>query len=377
MSENKLLPYEIVQKIIIQDNAVFLTGADSAVRPRTFIKREDPALTAAFRTGGLRGLLTAVIRRVYTGHYHLRAGSRITRAIRESVHAMSLTQIHMLEEDAVVEQLALMSERILTRPDYDPTEDAMALLQPQPHGDLTVRVRLFGQVELENSRGRVVENRGRQPLSWALLKYLLAEPGREVSLNELLRIGLWPPSKDGGDEIGAARVRLRRLRGSLQPLGLDGTQGLVTFGADKYGINPKYQLATDTEEFLSLAESVKQHPLHEQEALTQCIRALELFRGPFMEYTEDAPWVMEYRNYYHREFKALALDTLQRSAAVNDKRAVALVSQRAAAILPEDRELHRTIIRYLVEQGQDTELMRHITQLHRTGEAGWLDALGL
>lgn len=80
---------------------------------------------------------------------------------------------------------------------------------------LVVQAKLFGPVELSDQWGSVVERPARRPLPWLLLKYLLANPGREVSGRELDR-ELWPERAKGSTDNNL-RVRLHRLRESLAP----------------------------------------------------------------------------------------------------------------------------------------------------------------
>ena len=370
--------YDIVNKIIIEDDSVFLSKARSDIRPLDFQRTADPLLTDVYQKSGLLAMLSIVLRRVYRGEYRLRAQSKITRALRESLHAFPLELIGKLDEDTVVYYLSVVAEKILGDPDYEPAEELQALLR-QYAGDAeqnsqenVVRIKLFGQIELHNSKGNVVENPSRQSLPWMLLKYLLVDPEREVELSELLQVGIWPASREEVDEVGAARVRLRRLRDALRPLGLDGKQGLVTFSAGKYKINPQYVLQLDTTSFLALMEGMKNLPPESADGLRLCREALELFRGPFMDGTEDEAWLKPHRDFYHQEFQTLVRATLERCALLNNSEVIPLLCRRAAAIVPWDEALQQEIIAYLVKHQRESDLMQHMTRLIRSGKADWI-----
>lgn len=232
-------------------------------------------------------------------------------------------------------------------------------------------LRLFGAVELENSLGRVEENRSRRSLSWLLLKYLLLNRGREVSAEEMEDC-LWTGEDDSCDDV-ALRVRLRRLREALQPLGADGRKGLVLYSLGKYTINPQYDISSDEEIFLRSMERVRTLPINSPEGLDYCARALEAMRGEYMEYTGDAPWLQAYRDYYRRELAWLCRAALERSRALEDDRLLGLLCRRSAALIPEDEELHRGLLAYLMERGRQIELLHYVSQLSRSGKALWLD----
>ena len=215
-----------------------------------------------------------------------------------------------------------------------------------------LRVTLFGGVTLENQHGRVVENPSRQSKPWLLLKYLLVNRHRAVDQGELT--ALWP--EGGGDS--AARVRLNRLREALTPLGLDGKSGLVQYSAGVYRLNPRCALDVDEDRLTALLDRLRSCGPRDPAGLGLCMGALTLFNGPFLDKT-TAPWAAPYRDYYRREFAALARETLARSRLLEDDRAASLLLQRAAVMAPEDADLHRDIRGYLEENHRDMDLLRY------------------
>ena len=238
-------------------------------------------------------------------------------------------------------------------------------------GEFLVQIKLFGLVELKNQSGEIIENRSRQPLPWLLLKYLLVDPLREVDLYELLDT-IWPASENG-EELNAARVRLRRLRESLEPLNLGGRKGLILYSDGKYSLNPLYEIKTDADEFLKLIKQSQNYENNDPVGLQLCMQALELYRGQYMECTENAVWLDKYRSYYNREFSNLARSIIDRSKTLQVNDLIKLLCQRTSAILPSDEKLHREIISYLMDQKMELELMRHISRLTRSGQADWLE----
>ncbi len=230
-----------------------------------------------------------------------------------------------------------------------------------------VHVRLFGALELSNRRGTAGENRARQSLSWLLLKYLLANPGREVGSDELEE-KLWPISSGEGN--GAERVRLRRLREALAPLGLDGRDGLVLYSRGKYILNPDFELLSDEDELLRLMARIR---MGGSEALSLCTQALELLRGEYLEYTDAAPWLERHREYYRRESAWLCGEALRLCVEGQKTAPLGLICRRACSLAPGEEALHRAIIGYLIQNKMEIELLRHISHLSRSGRAPWLD----
>lgn len=235
--------------------------------------------------------------------------------------------------------------------------------------DRIVNVRLFGAVELENKWGSIKENKSKRSQQWALLKYLLANRKRIVTFDELFE-NLWPASEHRFDDENVMRVRLTRLRSELSPLNLNGKNGLILYSDEKYRLNPTFPLKTDTDDFMDLKRQSEQFAVEDPMGLKLCADALELFRGPFMEYSKDAPWVEEIRSAYFKELSALARNTLARIKALKTDEVLPLLCQRTAAMIPEDSELHNEIISHLKEQKKDLLYTQHIFALTHSGKIG-------
>jgi len=247
------------------------------------------------------------------------------------------------------------------------------LKKPEEMGEFEVNVRLFGKLEIENKWGKVNEPRANRAGSWMLLKYLLANAGREITQEELQDAIL--PGGAESDTDGNARVRLTRARKVLEPLHLNGAKrGLILFNFGKYSVNPEYDIYSDEACFLELKRKIKASPVGDPAGMELCIEAIELFRGPYLDDVQTRPWIDSYRRAYANEFAALGLDTLSRVEALGDARAVPLLCRRAVAIAPDAEELHKALVKYLVEQKEEVELLRYISQLARTG-VEWVSKL--
>ncbi len=242
--------------------------------------------------------------------------------------------------------------------------------------DMSLLVRCFGGLELENRHGRAAENLMRPSHSWQLLKYLLLSRGGSVDVDELCET-LWPDEVDHGGTL--MRVRLRRLREALAPLGLGGVRdGLVLYSYGKYYLNSDYELRFEEDEYKAILEKLRAMPMDEPEGLGLCCRALELQRGQYMGERNDGNWLRPMREHYRREFVYLAYNTLGRTKLLGDNRALELLCSRTVGMVPEEENLHRAVVGYLVEQRREHELIRYITRLSRVDGSGakWLNELG-
>ena len=107
------MAYEIVSKLILRDGTVYIEGADSAVRPLEFRQRVDEELTACCRAAGLTAMLEQEGRRIHRGEHHLRAKSRLTRALRGAMSAIGLEEFLAMGEDEGAARLAALAAEAL------------------------------------------------------------------------------------------------------------------------------------------------------------------------------------------------------------------------------------------------------------------------
>lgn len=244
-------------------------------------------------------------------------------------------------------------------------------IKPADLADNEVLVRLFGDVEVENKWGRVNDNSARpHALTWLMLKYLLVNSNRDVDVEEIMSLSY--DGKEVNVPEGAMRTRLQRTRTVLKPLKLNDMHGFILHSEGKIRINPDYTLITDEKAFNELLARLDGIGEVDTEGLNICTEALELCRGIYMGYTREAAWLKPYQKHYKRKFVRLCEDTLRRMRALKSDSACALLWRRAIMIVPEAEELHKAVISYMVERGQDIELLRYVSQLAHRG-AGWLD----
>ncbi|MCD8373786.1 MAG: hypothetical protein LUC20_01585 [Oscillospiraceae bacterium] len=226
-----------------------------------------------------------------------------------------------------------------------------------------IAVRLFGAVELRRGAVRVGERRERESLPWTLLKYLLVNRGREVSMEELDAV-LWAAPDGSAISSGNARVRLSRLRKLLEPVTDDKRGGgLVLCYGGRFALNSDYRLTFDCDEFAALCRAERGLPPDDDTAVAVCGKALELYGGEFLAFTAPAPWLDVYREQYAELFRALAARTLERIKETGDETALDLLCSRSAELAPEDSELNDAIVAYLMERKMQIELVRHVSRL--------------
>ena len=258
--------------------------------------------------------------------------------------------------------------------DWLDTKQAFGFLDPklsqQTLNSKYIHVKLFGNLEFSNQRGRMVEILAPENIPLLMLKYLLLYPNQ--SLLPEVGVQMWPARKPGASTEGTVCQRVRRMGNALRPLYLNGKHGLLLEQNGTVSLNSAYTLERDVDLFAELMKQIGQTAASDPKGLRLCVKALALYDGPLLEYTQNAPWLEEHRRHYHTQFISLVHDTLNRIKTLNTEEGLLQLCHRAGTLLPEDQTLQEEILQYLSQRNHDLRIVGHIARLKATGKAEWM-----
>lgn len=111
------MSHEIVKSITIQDDKVFLTSADSSLRPLDFNRWECTSLSQILAEKGRDALYATIGKEVWNGNMELRQGSKLCKLFLEARNALpSGLSFLSLESKAAGEFLGKMVSRLEANP---------------------------------------------------------------------------------------------------------------------------------------------------------------------------------------------------------------------------------------------------------------------
>ncbi len=212
-----------------------------------------------------------------------------------------------------------------------------------------LRIRLFGQVEVEVDGVRLTPPAGRR--AWALLSWLALHPGPNARAR--VAAAFWPDMPDA-----AARQNLRSAVRVLR-------QGLTDAGArhlrasrDQLGLDPPEEIRLDLDEFADLA------------AAGRLAEAVALARAELLaEFDDD--WVQEPRERLRAEVLGLLERLAQDAEADGDPDAALAWTRRQAELAPQAEEPQRRLMTRLARAGDVGKEKEHEhTDDGRTPDAG-------
>ena len=159
--------------------------------------------------------------------------------------------------------------------------------KPQVEKENDLYVNLMGNLEVHGFRLNLDERRINAPMGWNILVYLLLHRQRNVNYGELAW-HLWQemPTKAAANKVRGAIYRFRRYYEGLADEYLTVSEGTG------YGLNPFYQITTDTDLFEMYW--IQANELHSRTDRIELLKkAFELYRGPLFQTAVGATWMMQ------------------------------------------------------------------------------------
>ena len=228
-----------------------------------------------------------------------------------------------------------------------------------------VDISMLGPFTVAYRGSSVRESRYKDALPWQLMKYLAANYPRKIG-NDELAYGLWDNGKTFEESEGAIRVRLRRLRESLNTIGLGNCRtGLVLSEDDSFFLSPDYAVRTDLQQirqFVRFASEKSQSP---QSRVAACRQALRLFRGRYLELSSPAAWMEPGRTESRKLFCDLTQITIELSPADPTGQSLMQLAEKALLVVPDEVFVNTEIIRQLLAQGHFSHAVSHYSALTR------------
>lgn len=197
----------------------------------------------------------------------------------------------------------------------------------------------------------------------ALLRFLVARRGRPTSREALMEL-LWPEA-DPARASGNLRVVLHALRRGLE--GHTGRGRVILSEGDLIYLDPSSRVWVDAEDFVQRARRATElaGQTQDDEALDECRRAAELYKG---EYLEDEPY-SDWCLFERERLKETYLNLLKLMASTLAKRgdlAGAIDACRAALSAdPGREEMHRELVGLLWQAGRRDEALRQYETCRR------------
>lgn len=234
-----------------------------------------------------------------------------------------------------------------------------------------VSVRMLGEFAIRQGDREISDNDNRSWKIWLLMAHMIYNHDRTVSPEEMVTL-LWGPEERGSNPLNALKTMLHRARACLNQLGDNVGHTLILRRDGSYAWNDDVPFTLDAEEFDRLCRegSDTRDP---EIRLELWMKALPMYRGPFLEKLASDPWVVPIAAYFHDLYIHTVLDAMPLLERRERWADVARLCTRAVEVEPHREDLYRHLMTALIRSGRQQDAV----EVYERMSAQLLDELGL
>lgn len=210
-----------------------------------------------------------------------------------------------------------------------------------------IHIRMLGEFSLQAGEYKISDSDNRTRKVWRLLAYLICQRGRAVSQKRLMEL-LWGDEPTSTNPENALRITFHRMRTMLNRLWPTAGRDLIVRREGGYAWNEQQSVSVDYERFDKLCSA---KCADEEQRLKDCLEALELYRGDFLEKQSSETWVIPLSTHYHNLYITAVLDAAQLLADRDRHEEAARICRSAVPAEPYHEPLHQMLIRELAAIG--------------------------
>lgn len=187
-----------------------------------------------------------------------------------------------------------------------------------------------------------------------LLIYILMHREHPITTQELAE-ALWT-EEETDNPAGALKNLMYRLRKCLKSA--LGNRTYILTGPGVYCWNRALPVTLDVEEFEQFAQNAKRAG-DMQESIENYEKALECYRGEFMDHALDKHWMVTLSTYYHSLFLTLTKELAEIYFGAERYRDIERICMRGLQFDRADEQLHYSYIKALIHQNKFELAMRN------------------
>lgn len=206
-----------------------------------------------------------------------------------------------------------------------------------------LQIRTFGDFSLQCGDVVLSDANNRTRKNWILLAWLICHRGRTVSQKKLIEL-LWGEEPSSSNPENALRITFHRTRALLDQLWPGAGHELIQRRDNGYFWNNEIPVVVDSEQFDELCRPAS---AEEEDRLDNCLKALELYRGEFLERFSSETWVIPISTHFHNVFLSTSMEAATLLSKEGCHREAADICRRAAQLEPYHEPLYQLLIQEL------------------------------
>lgn len=216
-----------------------------------------------------------------------------------------------------------------------------------------IYVTMLGEFSLTFGEQKITESDTRSRNGWLLLAYILCHQSRPLPQEELIDL-LYGDDPKGSNPTNALKTALHRVRALLDNLWPGAGHELIIHRDGGYRWNRDFPTVLDINEFEQLRQVVTEQ---EDEALDCYLKALNLYRGEFLNKLSSQAWVLPMSAFFHNQAIQLTQKVIPMLTERGRMEEAEEVCRRALAMEPYHEALHCQMMRILLGNGKQKEVV--------------------
>lgn len=225
-----------------------------------------------------------------------------------------------------------------------------------------LRVRMFGGFSIQYGEKKLTENVGRTKKVWALVEFLLAHRGKDVSQENLME-ALWG-DEEFSNPLGTLKNLVYRARKQLNELMPPGeTVSFIQFERSTYVWNSLIPCRMDTAEFEALWKKAGDERLAKEERVRLYQAAAALYQGEFLPKSSYMDWVVSKSAYYSTIYNECVLSLCEMLVALHRYDELVVACERAVLHCPLSEDIHQALLYGYYKTGQPSKAIPHYERL--------------
>lgn len=210
-----------------------------------------------------------------------------------------------------------------------------------------IRIRMLGEFSLTAGDAKISDNDNRTKKVWLVLAYLICHRGRVISQKKLIEM-LWGEESTSSNPENALRITFHRVRSTLDKLWPNAGRDLVIYKDGGYTWNDQAEVTLDCEEFDRLCRRRNEDG---EERLKDCLDALSLYGGDFLEKQASETWIIPISTHFHNLYLSAAMDAAELLSEKGRHEEAVQICRKAITAEPYHEQLHQILMRQLAATG--------------------------
>ena len=224
-----------------------------------------------------------------------------------------------------------------------------------------IYVQMLGEFSLRTDTAKISDTDNRTRKIWLLLAWLVCHRSQPTSQKKLIEL-LWGDEPASANPENALRITFHRARQLLNQLWPEAGHELIQRREGGYLLSPLCPITVDSEEFDALCCAKAEDP---DKRLEQCMQAISLYAGEFLEKLSSEVWVIPIATHFHNQYIAAVMEAATLLAERGRHREAAAFCRKAAGREPYHEPLYQILIRELAASGDTQAAARVYDDLSR------------